>query len=492
MGLLDLVGSLAGAAVTRADSWVNTLTGMGDRSRDKTESTGFSAEGWLDDETLEVLYNENPMAAKLCDAPGDHMLRQGFKIVIPDNPALGEEITAVVKTMNVAAKVKEALAWSRCFGGGLIVMGADDGQDPSEPLNCEAIKSVSFLNALDRRYVWPVYWYADPNSPKFGTPEVYRITYLVQGSQRPGTDIPTGANRTFEIHESRLALFMGSRATMRTRLMRGGWGNSVLSRCYRSLRSYDSVWNNVEALTADASQGVYKLKNLLQMIASNGEAFLIKRLRVMDMARSTMRSIVIDADTESFERKDTSMSGLPDLVDRVGVRLSAVADVPVTVLLGISPAGLNATGESDLKLWYDSLSKTRAAEVDPALRQVVRTIMLAKDSPTGGVEPKEWSIEYEPLWQETAQEKAATELAQAQKDAIYLDKQVVIPEQVAVQRAKSLGIDPKPYQAAIDAYEKKLASGEGDLPAPGGVGSDTGDKDNAETDPLRIEQLPTA
>ena len=70
----------------------------------------------------------------------------------------------------------------------------------------------------------------------------------------------------------------------------------------------------------------------------------------------------------------------------------------------------------------------------PVLEKLTRYIMLSKDGPFSGIEPDNWSIQFVPLWQNTEEQEANIRKIVAETDAIYLDRGVLDPTEVAVSR----------------------------------------------------------
>ncbi len=137
----------------------------------------------------------------------------------------------------------------------------------------------------------------------------------------------------------------------------------------------------------------------------------------------------MDYDNEDFERKPVNFSALPDLIDKFLIAVAGAADIPVTRLLGQSPGGLNSTGESDMRNFYDSISSQQEDELRSKLHYIDRVI--AKSSL--GFVPDDMKFEFNPLWQISAKEQAEIESMRAQRDAIYLSEGVINPETAAEQ-----------------------------------------------------------
>ncbi|NIR95684.1 MAG: DUF1073 domain-containing protein, partial [Gammaproteobacteria bacterium] len=110
------------------------------------------------------------------------------------------------------------------------------------------------------------------------------------------------------------------------------------------------------------------------------------RMQLLDMSRSDVRAVVLDAEGEEFSRQNFNWAGIKDPFTIMMLRLSSAARIPVTVLMGQSPAGMDATGESDIRWFYDQTEAHREKYFEPKLRELIRLITLAKDGPTGGKE----------------------------------------------------------------------------------------------------------
>jgi len=196
-------------------------------------------------------------------------------------------------------------------------------------------------------------------------------------------------------------IFFPGALTARSEQSAGDWDNSVLQRPHDCLRQSASSWQSAAHLLTDASQAVLKIDHLSEIIATGGEARLRARMEIMDMARSVCRAILVDAEREEFTRVATSFSGLPEMLDRFMMRDAAAAEMPVALLYGRSAAGLNATGESDTRGWYDVVEDAQNDVLRPRLERVVRVFMLAKSGPTHGQEPENWKLKFNSLWQPT-------------------------------------------------------------------------------------------
>jgi hypothetical protein len=420
------------APVTRLDGWQNFFSGHGVYGRDKRQGTSFKAATLTFDQLAE-LWRGDDLAARAVETLPKESLREGYDLSIPEAALGGEdeaeriaEIVDALSTLGADETIRTGLCYERGLGGGAVLIGANDGQDDlTKPLRLESIRSLDWLTPLEPREIMPVYGYADPRAPKYGQPEIYRIT---SRTILPPQDGKYG-NQVMDIHESRLLVFPGIRVSRYQYMAsQGGWGDSVLIRMWRVLRDFNLAWGSAGALVTEFASATYKMKDLWTALSTKGGAqAFAERLQAMDLARSTINATVIDGD-DDFKREQTPISGLPDLMDKFSTRLAAAADMPLTLLFGTSPAGLNATGESDIRFFYDRVAAFQRDKVLPQLKTLIRILFRTLGSK---VEPEKWDVEFRPLWQESAKDKAAAMLTQAQADHIWVTDGMLSAEEVA-------------------------------------------------------------
>jgi phage-related protein (TIGR01555 family) len=457
----------------RFDSWVNTLTGLGDVSRDKTLQYTPQLDQPLDTTTLQALINGDDIVYRIVTALPMKALKDGFSFeaVQEGELAPGQQqddlsaLDAACNAMNVRGKVLEAAAWGRGYGLGGVYLGVEGAGQPEEELDDEAGGELKFLKVMDRRDFIPMSYYDDPTSAKFGDVELYRIT---TNSQTASQDIV--------VHETRIIRFGGALTSRRDRINNQGCDYSVLQRLYGVIRQAQGNWASACALMADMSQGVYKIRGLMDMIADGNEATLQTRMTLIDSVRSVTRSVLLDADGEDFERKGTPMAGVNELLEQTWKRVASAAEMPMTVLMGTSPAGLNATGESDMRLWYDSIQAYREGTLGPAIERIARYLARDLDQSL----PESWSIVWPSLWRMTAVEEATYRMQVAQADASYIDKGVLLAEEVALARFASGAFNGTSTPIAIKARVASLALATKKMSEP-----------KSEPDPLQIDPAGT-
>lgn len=418
----------------KTDGWSNTITAIGSATRDKRKGATVATMPYMAERhSWEALYTGDDMAATIVELPAREMTREKFTLNID-----GEDQTDTEKAMTVAKdtmsalddldafkNVFEAEVWSRVFGGALIFLGVDDGADLEEPLNPDRVRKVDFLKVFDRFEVHVNDWETDPTLETFGEPRLYTL----QPSGSTGVATPV-----VKVHASRFVRLEGALTTRDRKAKNGGWSDSVYVRMLDVLGDFGLTWASAAHLMQDFAQAVIKMKDLASAIASDNSDLVVNRMIAMDLCRSVARAIPIDADNEDFQRVATPITGLPEMMDRFSSRMAAAARMPVTLLMGQSPGGLNATGESDITLFYDQIKAQQESKHRPVWNQLLTLLFKSAQGPTKGVEPEGWSIEFNPLWQMTDKEQADMRKVVAETDQIYLAEGVLDATEVAMSR----------------------------------------------------------
>lgn len=469
----------------RSDGFANVLTKVGDRYRDKTRAGLTFARDFVDEITAEEIWLGDDIAARVIEMPPKVQLQNGFEVQIAklepkdtttrpyvergdlleeddeeeaealavsdedederaEEKAAEERLKAILDDLETVSTFIEARQWSRAYGGSAILLGIDDGaRNLAEPVDEDAIKAIRFMVVLRPREIWPTKWSNNPRSGMYGKPVEYSVQRETNGNL---------ATSTFQVHHSRIIRFDGIKVSRRHTRVNRGWGDSILNRLIEPLGDFQQSYKAVPNLIADFAQGVHKIKGLAELLLNNEDEAVTKRIESMDLARSVLRSLVIDSE-DDFSRQSTPIAGLPELLDRCAKRFAASADMPVSMLMGDQPAGLNATGEQNTRWWYDAQGADRELKVRPAINRLVRLIFLSSEGPTGGKEPEQWTVEFASLWIPSDSETADLRSKVANADKAYVDAGVLTPEEVAISR---FGGTKWSMETRIDLQMRKL------------------------------------
>lgn len=470
----------------REDGYVNLLNKYGTK-QDNSEAYKFEREPVIPDMQLTGLYEGNGLFSKIIDTPAEEALKHGFDLNLKS-----DEVNAFVEDalddLEWEEKAATAIKWARLYGGALIVMLIDDGRGLEEPVDWEHIRSIDELRVYERSIVQPDYaslYQQDYGGKgvgnrvsKFGQPEYYYVS-SIYGS--------------FKVHESRCLVFrngvLPEQTSNATYLF---WGMPEYVRIRRALRETVTAHTDSVKLLERSVQAIYSMKGLASLLTTDdGENQVLKRLQLVDTSRGLLNSIAIDSEGEQYDFKTFQFSGVKDVIDATCNMLSALTNIPQTILFGRSPAGMNATGDSDFESYYNFVEKIQRLMLKRNLRTLLDVVFRAGIASGDVAEEPDYKLEFKPLWslsdteQATVdQTKAQTALVKAQTAQAYVDMQALDPTEVRRRLASDeefdvediiseddendllqslLGTEPS-TMSDVEAAQKNIEQGQ----APGG------------------------
>jgi phage-related protein (TIGR01555 family) len=423
----------SGVYVPSTDSLTNVVSGLGGARDKRTHNQfQFSLAGFQNWVELEAAYTENWIARKIVQAPVDDGLREWRTW----NCEEASEIEREERRLRLKPNFRDARYWGRLYGGAGILMVTDQPLD--HPLEVDKIRegSLKRLIVLDR---WDISAlninYTDPTAANFLLPEYYHI---LGGQTR--------------IHHSHVVRVEGEQLPRRVRAYNDGWGDSTLRRVMSDLRDTVATKEGVASLVQEANVDVVTRDGLSSELATDQGNEITQRYALGKQMQSMINMLLLDG-SESYERKEVTFSGLDGILDRFMIWTAGAAEIPVTKLFGRSAAGENATGEGDLKNYYDDVASAQETEWRPELEQLDEVLVRS----ALGEFPEEADWQWNPLYQESGTELAQQELALAQADDMRL--QHGVKESHILRRLQGRGtyaIEDEEVEAAAEAERAVL------------------------------------
>ncbi len=394
------------------DGFIDAMRKLGN----KNKGNGFRLTV-ASDATIAALYTGNGLAKRYIDLVVDDMVRQW--ITIPEDT--DGEILEYLKRIKAKTEFKNALRNSKLFGGSLIYLIIEDGKLPNEPVDENNIKSIKKLRVFSRSkvQVLETNYYKDPTNARFGEPEYF----TVQDKQQEYT-----------IHESRCLVFQGEYypedelgATVSYDKF---WGLSSLQAIHEDLQDYGLAQQSLFSLLIKSNVDTLRIKGLMDKLRSaDGKKQLDARLAMHDMAKSVSNTVVIDNE-EDFMTVSQQFSGIADTFAKLQDNIAGTTGIPSTILFGTPPKGLSATGDNEVRIYYDKVKSDQEESLLVTLEKLIRYITLAKD----GVKMEEVNIEFNSLWQQTEEQKVKMRLEQSKIDEVYIANGVLAPDEVRQSR----------------------------------------------------------
>lgn len=377
------------------DALVSLVNGMGLMGQDKAASTAYVATTYTDQDLAEMV-RASWLPRKIVNIPAFDTFRKWVNWQA--DSAEITQIEAELKRLNVRGKLLEAKTKARLFGGAAIYIGTGDS-DPSTPLKWETLGKggVKYLNVMKRRDLQAQELIKDPASEYYDKPEFYQLSN--------GTTLAGVITQQVTIHASRLVIFQGEDVPdveLAPSQLYRGWGDSVLVSTLNSIKQADGIAANIASLVFEAKVDIVKVPDLMASLADpDYEARLLNRFRLANIAKGVNGMLMLDAG-EEWASHSTNFTQLPEILMAFMQIVSGAADIPATRLLGQAPAGMNATGESDLRNYYDRIQAMQTVEVDPAIFILMECLMRS----VFGTRPKDMHYIWASLWQISDKERA--------------------------------------------------------------------------------------
>lgn len=370
------------------DTLVSLVNGLGIAGRDKAASTEYMAIQYSDQQ-LSEMFRASWLPRKIVTVPADDSFRKWRNWQAEDDAIT--KIEALEKLLDVKGKIRRAKVMARLFGGAALFIGTGE-EDPSIPLDPTKVQmgGIQYLNILRRVDLKPVEIVKDIASAYYGKPEYFQLSNSL-GSQ-------------VTIHASRLVIFTGDELPDEelSPVAYQGWGDSVLTSTLSAIKQADGTLANIASLVFEAKIDIIRIPDLMASLAQTEyRDNLLNRFQLASVAKGNNGMLILDKE-EEHEQKSFNFATLPEVAQTFLQVVSGAADIPATRLLGQSPAGMNATGESDLRNYYDRIASNQSLEIDPAIYGLNEALIRAA---TGGRD-EDWHYIWAPLWQISDKERA--------------------------------------------------------------------------------------
>lgn len=404
---------------------------------------------------VEWCYRGSWLAGVIVDAIAEDMTREWIEVINSDGPDKLEELDQYRMHLDVQNQLCDTIKWARLYGGACAFI-LIDGHDNTTPLEMDTDKEVKIeqdqfkgLYAMDR-------WMIQPHldrlvkklGPDLGKPEMYTLL----------PDSGTGLQKQ-DVHYTRLLRMEGLKLPYWQRITENYWGQSVLERLWDRMVSFDSTTLGAAQLVYKAHLRTYSVEGLREMVATQPEMLeaLITQINFIRRFQTSEGFTMIDK-ADEMETSTYAFSGLSDIIMQFGMQLSGASQIPLVRLFGQSPAGLSATGESDIRNYYDGIKNKQISELYTGMWKLYRLLYKSK---FGSDMPAGTKVKFKPLWQLSEPEKATVGLARTQTVMTALEGNA-INRKTAMKELKSIAEVTGQFSNIDD---KDIQEAEGD-PAP--------------------------
>lgn len=372
-----------------------------------TARMGLGAQNVLSDSTyifdlltrnrmkLEAMYRGSWIVGAAVDAVAEDMTRAGVNIKGGDDPEAIQQMQSKLTRLGIWHSLLETIKWGRLYGGAIALI-VIDGQDPATPLNVDTVGKDQFrgLKVFDRWQLRPSLQNMVLEGMDYGLPEFYDVI----------SNIATGQVSNLRIHHSRVIRQIGIQLPAMQAMTEEWWGESVIERMYDRLVSFDAATSGAANLIQKAHLRTVQIDKLREVLAAGGKAEenLLSMFHHMRMLQTNEGLTLLDKE-DTFAAHSYTFSGLSDMILQFGQQIAGATGIPLVRLFGQSPAGLNSTGESDLRMYYDNVAAQQESRLRDGMMKVLRVM---HKSLFGVLPPDNFDFDFVPLWQTSTKEKA--------------------------------------------------------------------------------------
>lgn len=405
------------------DAFSNPLFRLGYGSRNPMEATEYPLTRLSQNYALlNSLYRSNWIVQNIITTVPADMTKKWFHVTGSLSPERMTQFERAQRAARLRKSINEGLNWGRLYGGavGVLLLKGQEGRMDT-PLDPDRIFPGDFagLYIADRwSGVFPEQdLVTDMTDPDFGLPAFYTV--------RDASD------RVIQkVHHTRVVRFLGRELPFYERMAENWWGESELEAIYEEVVKRDNVSHNMASLTFRACRDYMEMENadqLFSVASPQAQQRFWNMIEAQSVLDTNFGMRVVNKGDAVHNRQYT-FTGLAEVYGSVMMDVAGAARIPVTKLFGRSPAGLNATGESDLQNYYDYIDEQRESVLRPILERLLPVLALS----AWGEVPEDLDLTFPPLWTPTAAELA--EIAAKKSQAVIDVFQAGLMDVAAAQR----------------------------------------------------------
>lgn len=399
---------------SHVENWDSGLGGLQDRGVGNVHAWWCSMNPFLRGanmgymaQTAFSLYHGDWATNKVVSIPVDDMFREGMDFKYHgDDTDVDRRLEDECERLDLTRQLIRGKKLERLLGGavGILIVRGFEGEKAEDPLTPDMVDKggLTAIHIIGRNRVTRVEYEINPLSQYYNKPAHYWLEGM-------------------KIHRSRLLVFDGNplsphpeRDFATTVGPQDGFGVSVLGPLWNALNRAELAQQGAAHLINMASVWFALHKGIKDLKANRQGNEALSEVRRMVETMSMYKGYVLDGDDVDVKQIAASFGSVPELVMEFLQVLSAGSDIPATRFLGQAPGGLNATGESDLENYYDTIRAKQKNEINPLLKRQLLPLLVNTTFGTGVIDPRDISIEWPGLWNMSDTEKAqmrATEAA---------------------------------------------------------------------------------
>lgn len=324
---------------------------------------------------LSQFYVEHGLCQAIVNIPVDDALRGGIEI---KTSQLDEDdikkLKAHMDEQDDIDTIKQALKWTRLYGGGGIVYMTD--QIHSNPLDLKHLEGLE-LRAVD---MW----------------ELFSDQLNINDDTRK---LDIGPKKDFcynyyaiQLHNSRVLPIKGMIAPSFIRPRLRGWGFSVMESLIQSINQFLKTKNLTYEVLDEFKLDIFKIQGFNQSILTkDGTDKILKRVQLANQQKNFQNALTMDAQDE-HQSKQLNFSGLSEVQKDIRIQIASDMKMPLTKLFGLSASGFSS-GEDEIEVYNGMIE----SDIRPKAKKVCRSVVNMRCQELFGFIPDDLELEFSSL-----------------------------------------------------------------------------------------------
>lgn len=359
---------------------------------------------------------QRPEYRSIVEITAKEMTRKGFKITATgdDKTDKIERMEQLVKLFSVNALLRQLVTVDGFFGRSQLYIDTGiDGDDLALPLVYKSAK-IKKGGPLAFRVIEPFWTYpgaydaTNPLAADFYVPQVWYCQSLT-------------------VHRSRLLTFIARPVPdiLKPAYAFGGLALTQMAKPYVDnwLRARQSVSDIMHSFSIPVL-----LTNMATVVqgAIGGISSLLARLQIFNRTRDNRGVMAIDKDTEDFKIAAAPLGSLDKLQAQAQEQTASVVGIPLVILLGVTPSGLNASSDGEVRTFYAKIKANQEQFFRENLTIILQLLQLWE----WGAIDETIDFVFNDLWETSELDASTVRKNVADTDVVYVNAGVIAPEEI--------------------------------------------------------------
>lgn len=371
------------------------IDNVDDNPRRSYDDLGWKHESDIQDyEELTNQFKHDAIARRVVAKPAEDATRNGWRLVIPDNPDKQEQYQAELDRLKLQDVLSKQMIYQRMHGDGYITYGVQETAptDTRTPLDPDNIENIAFIHAFGQNHVEKYQSNDDPTSMDYGKEQAV----VIRPTQGSYSIDENGLSQETDPPKLKPVIIDRSRYAHISldKFEDDMTGTSIIERCKEQIKALDIALKTNGKILREFS---FKLVQSDSLMSEEQDKYEADKW-ALSQAFNTGATAFMGSE-DNIQKLSTPTNNINVLFDFAWQALAAASNIPKSVLTG-EQAGTLAGASQDVANYYDSVKAMQEQLLKPELEYIVKLLMWSKGVAGGYDDPDSlnWHIEFNPLW----------------------------------------------------------------------------------------------